>query len=245
MLELIDVKASYHLAPVVQGVSMRIETGETVALIGPNGAGKSTLLRALAGHSKPLDGQIIRNGHTARDIAYLPQVAEIDRRFPITMGQLVGMGLWRRTFWPSKNDRSRIANALSAVGLEGFDHRPLSAASVGQVQRALFARTMVQNAPVVLLDEPFAALDAATVSRLIERLHHWHAEGRTVIAVMHDLDLVRQTFPEALLLARSPIGWGQSSQVLHPENLLRARRMTEDWDHRAHTCGAHTPAAVA
>ncbi len=238
-LTLDDVTLGYNRRPAVHHLSGQFAPGSLTAVVGPNGAGKSTLLRALAGYMTPLDGQITRVAHTARDIAFLPQVADIDRRFPITIGQLAAMGGWRGLSWlglPQRGLRQRVEQALSAVGLDGFYHRPLGHASVGQVQRALFARVMVQDAPLVLLDEPFAALDTATVSRLVERLHHWQGEGRTVIAVVHDLDLVRHAFPQALLLARHPIAWGGASQVLRAENLLAARRMTEDWDHAASVC---------
>lgn len=109
------------------------------------------------------------------------------------------------------------------------------------MQRALFARVLLQDAPIVLLDEPFAAIDESTVRDLLHLVGHWHQEGRTVIAVLHDLELVRRHFPETLLLAREPIAWGATYSTLSAENLQRARGMPEAWDEDApwHEAGAH------
>jgi zinc/manganese transport system ATP-binding protein len=126
-----------------------------------------------------------------------------------------------------------MAAALHAVGLDGFSTRPLDTLSGGQMQRALFARVILQDAPVVLLDEPFAAIDDRTVGDLMHLVDHWHREGRTVVAVLHDIELVRRHFPQTLLLAREPIAWGATAVALRPENLQRARAMPEAWDERA------------
>jgi zinc/manganese transport system ATP-binding protein len=236
-----NLTLGYGRRPAVHHLSGSFTPGAITAVVGPNGAGKSTLLKALAGHIRPLDGTITRSDHTARDVAYMPQVAEIDRAFPITMGQLVAMGSWGGR-WLSRTPRAPVEAALDAVGLHGFYTRPLHAASVGQVQRALFARTMIQNAPVVLLDEPFAALDAPTTARMLDHMQQWADQGRTVIAVIHDLDLVRAHCPQALLLARAPVAWGPTPEVLSPGHLHTAHHMPEDWDHHAHIC--HTDAGA-
>ena len=104
------------------------------------------------------------------------------------------------------------------------------------MQRVLFARLLLQDAPVILLDEPFTAIDQRTTSELLELVKRWGEEKRTVIAVLHDLDLVRRTFPQTLLLARETIAWGDTAEVLKPENLLSARRMVEAFDYEAHQC---------
>jgi zinc/manganese transport system ATP-binding protein len=130
-------------------------------------------------------------------------------------------------------DREAIDLALTAVGLAGFQGRGVDTLSGGQLQRALFARVLVQDAPVILLDEPFAAVDERTVADLVGVIARWHAEGRTVIAVLHDTELVRRSFPETLLLAREPIAWGATESVLTPENLARTRAMHEAWDEGA------------
>ncbi len=129
-----------------------------------------------------------------------------------------------------------VSTALEAVGLDGFGKRPIDTLSGGQLQRALFARVLVQDADLILLDEPFNAIDAKTVGDLIALIARWHGEKRTIMVVVHDLDLVKAHFPQALLLARRPIAWGETIQTLAPENLLRARRFHEAWEEDAPWC---------
>ena len=105
------------------------------------------------------------------------------------------------------------------------------------MQRALFARLLLQDAPVILLDEPFTAIDERTTLDLLELVARWHGEKRTILAVLHDFELVRRHFPSTLLLAREPVAWGETADVLSAANLLRARRMVEAFDRDAHECG--------
>lgn len=234
-----NLTLGYDRHPAVHHLSGDIAEGALLAVVGPNGAGKSTLLKGIAGAIRPLGGAIARNGFSPHQIAYLPQIAEIDRSFPISVYDLVAMGLWRRaglTGGIGGADRQRLADAIDAVGLRGFENRAIGTLSGGQMQRALFARLLLQDARVVLLDEPFASLDAKTVADLIELVRRWHSEKRTVIAVLHDFELVRAHFPESLLLAREPVAWGTTAETLSPENLLRARRMSEAFDERAGIC---------
>jgi zinc/manganese transport system ATP-binding protein len=234
-----NLTLGYDRHPAVHHLSGEIADGALLAIVGPNGAGKSTLLKGIVGVIHPLGGQIARNGVHAKDIAYLPQIAEIDRTFPISVFDLVAMGLWKRAGLLGgirKSDREQISTAIEAVGLRGFEHRAIGTLSGGQMQRALFARLLLQDARVILLDEPFASLDSKTVSDLLELVHRWHGEKRTVVAVLHDFDLVRQHFPESLLLAREPVAWGAPAETLSAENLLKARRMCEAFDDRAGVC---------
>jgi zinc/manganese transport system ATP-binding protein len=136
----------------------------------------------------------------------------------------------------SSVDRAAVSQALMAVGLGGFEKRPIDTLSGGQLQRTLFARVLLQDADLILLDEPFNAVDAKTVGDLIALIKRWHGEERTIMVVVHDLDLVRQNFPETLLLARQPIAWGETRETLKPENLLRARRFHEAWEENAPWC---------
>ena len=129
-----------------------------------------------------------------------------------------------------------MKQAIAAVGLEGFERRPIGSLSGGQLQRTLFARLLVQDAGLILLDEPFNAIDAKTVQDLLGLIQRWHGEKRTVLVVMHDLETVRSVFPETLFLAREPIAFGPTADVLHPENQLRARRMCEAFDDQAAIC---------
>ena len=186
-----------------------------------------------------LAGRIERNGVHPQDIAYLPQVAEIDRTFPINVYDMVAMGLWR-----SKGlfggiggkDRDTVESAIAAVGLTGFELRPIGTLSGGQMQRMLFARLLLQDARVIVLDEPFNAIDAKTSSDLLALVRRWHDEQRTVLAALHDLELVKTHFPEALLLAREPVAWGHTAEVLTPDNWMKARRMCEAFDEQAEAC---------
>ena len=231
-----DLTLGYGRHPAVHHLSGDVHKGDLLAIVGPNGAGKSTLLKGLAGAIQPLDGQIERGeGH----VAYLPQMAEIDRSFPMPVFDLVAMGLWNRSGifgGIGRHDRLRIGEALAAVGLSGFEARPIGSLSGGQMQRALFARLLLQDARVILLDEPFTAIDTKTASDLITLVRRWHAERRTVIAVLHDLDLVRELFPRSLLLARESVAWGATHEALSAENLLIARRMLEAHDPHAAAC---------
>lgn len=234
-----NLTLGYDRHPAVHHLSGEIGEGSLLAIVGPNGAGKSTLLKGIVGALRPLGGKISRNGFAARDVAYLPQIAEIDRSFPISVFDLVAMGLWKRAGLLGgigNGDAQKIAEAIQAVGLRGFEDRAIGTLSGGQMQRALFARLLLQDARVILLDEPFASLDSKTVSDLLELVHRWHGEKRTVVAVLHDFDLVKQHFPESLLLAREPVAWGKTAEALSPENLLKARRMSEAFDDRAGFC---------
>jgi zinc/manganese transport system ATP-binding protein len=241
-----DLTLGYDRHPAVHHLNGTVADGALLALVGPNGAGKSTLLKGIVGLLPPLAGAIERS-RPAREVAYLPQIAEIDRSFPISVYDLVAMGLWRRAGLSGRiggNERETIQKAIATVGLEGFEDRAIGTLSGGQMQRALFARLLLQDARLILLDEPFASLDAGTVADLLEIIRRWHAEERTVIAVLHDYEMVRARFPEALLLARSPVAWGPTSEVLKPENLLQARRMCESFDDHAAVCEVHTEHAA-
>jgi len=228
-----DLTLGYEGHPAVHHLDGVFEQGSLTAIMGPNGSGKSTLLKGIIGAVKPLGGRVVLDNLSWRDIAYLPQSAEIDRSFPAVVSDLVALGFWKQRglFAAIRGiDHKALEAALDAVGLSGFEQRPIDTLSGGQLQRALFARVLVQDAPVILLDEPFAAIDQRTVADLTRLIQQWHGEGRTVIAVLHDADLVRAAFPQTLLLAREQIAWGDTASALTPENLLAARTMVEAWD---------------
>jgi zinc/manganese transport system ATP-binding protein len=247
-LTLRDVTLGYDRHPAVHHLSGEVASGALLAVVGPNGAGKSTLFRGLVGILKPLAGAITLGGLDARDIAYLPQTADIDRSFPITVFDFVGTGLWRATglFGGIGNaERDKIGRALAAVGLTGFENRIIGTLSGGQLQRLLFARVMLQDARLIVLDEPFNAIDSRTARDLLSLVKHWHEEGRTVLAALHDLEMVRANFPATLLLARGPVAWGPTAEVLTPDNLLVAMRMCEAFDEVAAACIADPPSRAA
>ena len=234
-----DLTLGYERHPAVHHLTGSVEAGSLVAVVGPNGAGKSTLFKGIVGVLKPLAGRIERGGIDPRDIAYLPQVAEIDRSFPISVYDMVAMGLWRSKGLfggIGRGDRDTIERAVSTVGLTGFEGRAIGTLSGGQMQRMLFARLLLQDARVIVLDEPFNAIDAKTSADLLELVRRWHGEQRTVLAALHDMEVVRAHFPDALLLAREPVAWGRTVEVLTPENLTKARHMCEAFDEQAEAC---------
>lgn len=238
-LRLDNVTLGYDRHPAVHHLSGVFASGSLTAVVGPNGAGKSTLIKGLVGLLSPLEGRVERNGLRRDDIAYLPQQAEIDRGFPISVIDAVLMGHWRRIglFRPITHCmRAHAVQALTAVGLDGFAGRPIASLSAGQFQRVLFARMLLQDCAVILLDEPFTAIDSKTTTDLLRVVARWHDERRTVVAVLHDLDQVRAHFPQALLIAREVVAWGATPEVLRAEHLFRARQMAEAWDDRAPVC---------
>jgi len=247
-LQFSNVTLGYDRHPAVHHLSGEVASGALLAVIGPNGAGKSTLFRGVAGILRPLAGAISLCGLDTRDIAYLPQTADIDRSFPITVFDFVGTGLWRATGLfggVGRGERARIARALAAIGLTGFENRTIGTLSGGQMQRLLFARVLLQDARLIVLDEPFNAIDTRTAADLLMLVKHWHAEGRTVLAALHDLDMVRAHFPETLLLARGPVAWGATGEVLTPDNLVVAMRMCEAFDDSASACVIDPPSRAA
>jgi zinc/manganese transport system ATP-binding protein len=236
-----NLTLGYDRHPAVHHLDGAVPRGALMAVVGPNGAGKSTLFKGIVGALTPLAGRIDLCGLAHRDIAYLPQAAELDRAFPIDVYDLVAMGLWRQTGLfggVGAKERARIHHALAAVGLTGFERRPIGTLSGGQMQRVLFARLLLQDARLIVLDEPFTAIDARTAADLLALVNRWHAEERTVVAALHDIELVRANFPEVLLLAREPVAWGPAAAVLTPDNLLAARRMCEAFDEAAAECAA-------
>ena len=240
-LQFRNLTLGYDRHPAVHHLDGAVARGTLMAVVGPNGAGKSTLFKGIVGVLPPLAGRIDLCGLKVRDIAYLPQAAELDRSFPINVYDLVAMGLWRRTGLfggIGAKERERIHAALAAVGLTGFEQWPIGSLSGGQMQRVLFARLLLQDARLIVLDEPFTAIDAKTAADLFDLVRRWHAEERTVVAALHDLELVKANFPEVLLLAREPVAWGKANEVLTPENLLKARRMCEAFDETAAECAA-------
>ena len=238
MLE--NLTVAYDRHPALRHICGCFEPGSLTAIVGPNGAGKSTLLKAVVGLLDPAEGCVrCASADRRRDLAYLPQQAEIDRSFPISVMDTVAAGAWRDIGvlgGIASGMRQRIVDALSAVGLDGFERRSVGSLSAGQFQRVLFARMLLQSAPIILLDEPFTAIDARTTADLLALVQRWHGEARTVVAVLHDIEQVRQYFPQTLLLARKLIAWGLTGEVLTSANLRVMRRMSESWDEDAEFC---------
>jgi zinc/manganese transport system ATP-binding protein len=238
-IRLENVTVAYRRHPAVHHLSGSFARGSLTALVGPNGAGKSTLLKAITG-LLPLSGGTITVADPA-GLAFLPQVTEVDRSFPMTVREVVDLGHWRRVGAFGRLSgamRATTTAALAEVGLARFDARPIGSLSVGQFQRVLFARLIVADAALILLDEPFNAIDQRTVGDLMQLVRRWHREGRTIVAALHDLDFVRAHFPDCLLLAREPVAWGATSEVLVPASLAAARAHADGWAEGAETCAA-------
>ena len=238
MITLDNLTVSYRQHPALHHISGRFAPGSLTAVIGPNGSGKSTLLKSIMGLQKVSGGGIRLNVPRQR-MAYLPQLSEIDRNFPLLVRDCVSMGGWSTVGAWGGMDASLLARADAAIrtlGLSGFERRSVGSLSSGQFQRVLFARLLMQEADLILLDEPFTAMDARTVATLLDLIGHWHDQGRTVIAVLHDESQVRQHFSQTVLLARELVAWGDTAQVLTESNTQRARALSEAWDDNADIC---------
>ncbi len=222
-----NLSVHYGSRHALQKVSGVFHKGSLTAVAGPNGSGKSTLLKALAGVIKPTSGDIIFAGGGRPRMAYLPQVTHMQREFPISVEDAVLTG-----FYPEMGEfcalgrahRQAARSALADVGLGGYERRSVTELSGGEFQRMLFSRVIVQDTPVILLDEPFTAVDAETTARLIRLLLKWHEEERTVICVLHDLLLIKKYFPESMVLHGKCLGIG------HTHTLFEQRLLSFDLD---------------
>lgn len=222
LITLDQICVNYGKRAALQQVSGIFNEGTLTAVAGPNGSGKSTLLKVIAGVVKPGKGQITFHGGARPRLAYLPQSTHMQRDFPISVAEVVMTG-----FYPALGEARRMTaehrnaalRALQRIGLEHHANRHISELSGGEFQRMLFARVLVQDAPIILLDEPFTAVDADTTKRLIQLLLDWHAQGRTVICVLHDLLLIKKYFPESIVLHGKCLGSGHTHKMFEQKLL--------------------------
>lgn len=222
-----NVSVDYGKRQALQKISGAFQQGSLTAIAGPNGSGKSTLLKVIAGMLSPSRGRILFSGGKRPPLAYLSQASAMQRDFPISVLDVVLTGLY-----PASGEYGRFGKAqhdialkaLESVGLERFAPRQISELSGGEFQRMLFARVMVQDAPLILLDEPFSAVDADTTRRLMQILLEWHGQGRTIICVLHDLLLIKKYFPESLVLHGKCLGSG------HTHTLFEQKLLSFDLD---------------
>ncbi len=239
ILEFVNLTLGYNRHPAVHHLSGAVARGELLAIVGPNGGGKSTLLKAIVGELSPLEGEIRFARDSSGGIAYLPQQKTIDLAFPISVYDIVGSGLLRETgalCGLSRTHHGRIESALHAVGMSDFGNATLQALSGGQIQRVLFARMLVQQATLMILDEPFTALDRTTTADLVRLLLELNQSGTTIVVVLHDMGLVVDSFPRTLILATELIAHADTNVIFTPENFSKAQHMQESFDELARVC---------
>lgn len=223
-LVIAGLSVAYRDILALDSVSMATSCGNRVALVGPNGAGKSTLLKAIAGLVPRRSGEILWRGTSvrkwSREFAYLPQREEVDWSFPITVRGLVEMGRYPQTGWWrkfSEEDTKAVDDAIHTMNLGDLQHRQIRELSGGQQQRAFLARSIAQEAHVLLLDEPFAGLDRSSAMMLADLLAKLAGEGRLIIASHHDLGSVKTLFDEVLVLNTAQVAFGSAAEVLTPQ----------------------------
>ncbi|MGV8888989.1 MAG: metal ABC transporter ATP-binding protein [Pseudomonas sp.] len=206
--------------PLTPSVDFELPKGSLTAVIGANGSGKSSLLKVIAGLQKPLTGKVVLEVPRKSGLSFLPQQQHLDRQFPISLRELVAAGFWGSTHSP-ENRSQRLKAVLENWCLTGLEQRPLMALSGGELQRALLARLSLAETPLLLLDEPHAALDELGQVLLWKHIHAWHAEGRTQVIVCHDLAAVRQHIPQTLLIKSTGCVLGASVDLIHQQPQAR------------------------
>ncbi len=223
-LKVEDLTVAYDARPVLRSVSFALSPGQMMAIVGPNGAGKSTMLRAMLGLLKPDYGSVSVFGqpiNAVRDrVAYMPQTEMIDWDFPVTVREVVLMGRSGRLGWfgrPDASDREIANGALERVGMARFASRHIRQLSGGQQRRVFLARALCQGADLLLMDEPFAGVDAVTERAIFDLIDQLAEEGRSVVVVNHDLSILKR-FDRVLLLNQRAIAFGPPADVLTDDN---------------------------
>jgi manganese/iron transport system ATP-binding protein len=228
ILALANVSTRYNGRPALEDLSFELIAGEQVAVVGPNGAGKSTLFKLIAGLLPASSGQVTvygsqPGGHIC--IAYVPQRSQVDWHFPVSvadvamMGRVGKLGLFRR---PGKKDWDLVHQSLQVVGMEHLAGRQIGELSGGQQQRVFIARALVQEAELMLMDEPLTGLDLPAQQDIFEVLAALRTRKVTVMIATHDLDLAAERFDRVMLLNRRLLGLGAPSAVFTPERLIAA-----------------------
>lgn len=227
-VEVHDVTVAYHRKPVLWDVDVSFPAGSLAAIVGPNGAGKSTLLKSILGLLPIASGRIEVFGkplpQVRNRVAYVPQRESVDWEFPVSVFDVVLMGRYGRLGWlrrPGRADHAAADAALRSVGMTEFRDRQISQLSGGQQQRVFLARALAQDATLYLMDEPFAGVDAATEQSILEVLRTLQQQGRTVIAVHHDLQTVRSYFDYVAMLNLHLIAAGPIETAFTADNLKR------------------------
>jgi manganese/zinc/iron transport system ATP- binding protein len=225
-LSIDDLTVAYQRKPVIWDVELEVAAGSLVAIVGPNGAGKSTLLKACIDLIQKASGRVEFFGQRYRDVrhrvAYVPQRESVDWDFPINTIDVVTMGLYRQIGWcrPVRKRHVEAARqAMERVGIADLEKRQISQLSGGQQQRTFLARALVQQADLYLMDEPFAAVDAATEKAIVRILRDLKAEGKTAVVIHHDLQTVREYFDHVVLINMRVVASGAVQDVFTEDNL--------------------------
>lgn len=228
-LELTLVTVLYNNRPALENITVDIPHGGLVAVVGPNGAGKSTLFKALVGLLPLNSGSILVHGqplgHHQDCVAYLPQREEVDWHFPATVEDVVMMARYRKFGWfkhPTTTDKRIVQQALLQMGIADLKQRSISDLSGGQQQRTFLARALAQEPHILLMDEPFTGVDAATQETTLAVLNELHHQNVTVLVSTHDLNMAAERFELVLLLNHKLIAFGAPSQVFQRQNISAA-----------------------
>ena len=234
--------------PVASKVDFSLSSGEILAVIGYNGSGKSTLVKSILGVTPLLGGRLRWDaGRPTTPVGYLGQLTDFDRRFPMRVIGLAATGGWSQLgFFEGAGRRARrnAEAALERVGLADAADMPLHKLSAGQLQRALFARTIMQDAQLIILDEPFAAVDQSTEADLMPLILDWSRQGRALILVMHNLSAVLEHCSSVLLMGRGGAAFGPTHEVLIPEQLVGLGYMAADKPYLNATAASTSAAKV-
>ncbi len=229
IIKIEDLTMAYRETPVLWDIDLEIGMGTRTAIVGPNGAGKSTLLKGILNLLTPLAGSITiwdkRFQDVRHKIAYVPQTGAVNWDFPTTvldvvmMGRYSSLGLFKR---PRKKERALAMSALEEMQMEAYADRQISRLSGGQKQRVFIARAICQDAELYLMDEPLAGVDEKTERVIIDKLFQFQREGKTVVAVHHDLNTISEYFDHVVLLNRTVRAAGPCEEVLTRENIEKA-----------------------
>ncbi|MCH8624104.1 metal ABC transporter ATP-binding protein [Lactiplantibacillus plantarum] len=228
MLKVQNLTVAYSDTPVFTDVAVNFNAGKITGIIGPNGAGKSTMIKAMLGLIKSQTGTVEYAGRALKQfqkqIAYVEQRKDLDLTFPINVFDVVltgtygKLGLFRE---PSKADRQRCQDALEQLELADLAQRQISQLSGGQLQRVFVARALVQEADIIILDEPFVGIDLQSETAIMTILHQWRDAGKMIIVVHHDLNKVSRYFDDLVILNHGIVDYGPVDAVYTPANIER------------------------
>ena len=227
-LSIHDLTVAYHRKPVLWDVDLEVPAGKLIGIVGPNGAGKSTLIKAVLDLLPRASGRVTIFGKSYKEsrsrVGYVPQRESVDWDFPVSALDVVAMGRYGKIGWfrpVTRSHKDAAMDALDRVGIANLAHRQISQLSGGQQQRAFLARALVQDADLYLMDEPFAAVDAATETAIVGLLQDLRTSGKTCLVVHHDLQTVREYFDEVILMNMRVVAHGPTETTFTEENLRK------------------------